>query len=143
MNQMTMRGIGRLGGLGGMGGYGSMGMERPSDMNRIPYGGMAGQFGADCPEGYYKLKVFGFDTGQCLPTGSTALDAAQGGVAASVGTGVATSPATQSAATAAAGSALGQKIIGFYKNNPALAWGGTAAVLALVVYGGMSFIRGR
>lgn len=143
MNASTMRGMGRLGAFGGFGNYGTMGLERPSDASFAPRRALSGPMGAECPEGFYRLKVFGIDTGQCLPTGSTAVDAAKSGALSSVGTGVASSPATQAAATSAAGSALGQKIISFYKNKPVLAWGGTAAVAALVIYGGMSFIRGR
>ena len=105
--------------------------------------GMNGTMGADCKPGYYELKVAGIPTGQCLPTSSTALSAAQGGVVSAVGTGVASSAATQAALQSAAAQTLGEKIISFYKTKPAIAWGGTAAVVALVIYGGLSFIRGK
>lgn len=96
-----------------------------------------------CPEGYYEASVFGIKTGQCVPNLSTLVEGAQSGALETVGTGVAQSPATAQAAQNAAASAIGTKIVNFYKNNPAMAWGATAAVAALLVYGGMSFIRGR
>lgn len=105
---------------------------------------MNGQMGiADCQPGYYRLKVFGVDTGQCLPNLNTAAGAAQSGVISSAATGVASSPATQAAAQSAAANALGTRIVNFYKSNPTMAIGASVAVLALVVYGGMSFLRGR
>lgn len=94
-----------------------------------------------CPDGYYDLKVLGFDTGQCLPNLSTAANAAAGGVTGSVGTGVANSAATQSAISSAAASALGTKVINFYKNNPVVAIGATVAVGGLLIYGAMSFLK--
>lgn len=102
-----------------------------------------GGMGADCPQGYYEAKIFGISTGQCVPNLSTLADAATQGAAGAVGSGVAQSPATQQAATAAAGSALGSKIISFYKDKPLVAYGLTGVVALLVIYGGMSFIRGR
>lgn len=105
--------------------------------------GAFGNLGAECPPGYYKLKVFGVDTGQCLPTGSTVASGVQTGVSSSVATGVAQSPATAQAVQSVAANAIGTRIVNFYKGNPVVAWGATAAVAALLVYGGMSFIRGR
>lgn len=102
-----------------------------------------GAMGAECPEGFYRLKVFGVDTGQCLPTLSTAVEGAQGGVMSTVGTGVASSPATSAAAQNIAASTLGTKIISFYKEKPMIAWGATALIGLFVVYGGMSFLRGK
>lgn len=115
---------------------------RMNGMGRLgSYSDFAGM-GA-CPEGYYDLKILGVSTGQCLPNLRQVTEGVQSGVLETVGTGVAQSPATAQAAQSAAANALGTKIVGFYKNNPALAWGTTAAVAALLVYGGMSFIRGR
>lgn len=105
--------------------------------------GRMGTMGADCPAGYYRLKVFGVDTGQCLPQLDTAVNAAQGGVLSSVATGAVSSSANQAAAQNAAANAIGTKIVTFYKSKPALAWGLTAAVGLFVVYGGMSFLRGK
>lgn len=99
--------------------------------------------GATCPSGYYEASVFGFKTGQCVPDLGTIVDGAQSGVMQTVGTGVANSPGTQAAATSAAANALGTKIFAFYKNNPMVAIGLTVAVGGLVVYGTMSFLRGR
>ncbi|NJM09366.1 MAG: hypothetical protein HC883_00240 [Bdellovibrionaceae bacterium] len=96
-----------------------------------------------CPEGYYRLKVFGVDTGQCLPNLSTAAEGAQTGVMSSVGTGVASSPATAQAAQNVAANALGTNIITFYKTKPVVAWGLTAVGVLFFVYGGMSFFRGK
>ena len=106
-------------------------------------GQMNGSMGSDCPPGYYRLKVFGVDTGQCLPSSSTAIAAAQGGVLSSVGTGVASSPATATAVQGAAANAIGTKIVNFYKNQPVLAYGATAVIALFFVYGGMSFLRGK
>lgn len=100
--------------------------------------------GADtCPTGYYRLKVYGIDTGQCLPTGSTAVEAAQSGVLNSAATGVANSAATKNALSSASATAIGTKIVNFYKTNPVIAIGVTVAVGALLVYGTMSFVRGK
>ena len=123
MNKNMMRGLGRLGKYGSMSGYGT--------------------FGAECKPGFYQLKIFGVPTGQCLPTGSTALEAAQAGAAGAVATGVATSPATQAAATSAAGQAIGQRIISFYQQQPVVAIGSTLAVGALLVYGTMKALGAR
>lgn len=102
-----------------------------------------GEMGITCQPGYYELKVAGFPTGQCLPTGSTAVASATKGVSSAVGTGVASSPTTQAAITSAASEKLGQKIINFYTEKPMIAWGSTLAVVALIAYGGLTFIRGR
>ncbi len=104
---------------------------------------MNGGMGAACPTGFYEAKIFGFPTGQCIPDLGTLVDGAQGGIMQTVGTGVANSPGTQTAATTAAANALGAKILAFYKNNPMMAIGLTVAVGGLVVYGTMSFLRGR
>lgn len=106
-------------------------------------GRLNGNMGADCPTGFYRLKVFGVDTGQCLPELDTAISAAEGGVTGSVAKGAVASSANVAAAQSAAASALGTKIMNFYKTQPGLAWGLTAGVALLFVYGGMSFIRGK
>jgi hypothetical protein len=120
--------------------------QQEAEMNGIgrlgSYSDFAGGMGA-CPEGYYELEIFGVKSGQCVPNLRTITEGAQSGVMQSVGTGVAQSPATQTAATTAAGNALGQKIFNFYKEKPMVAWGLTAGVALFVVYGGMSFLRGR
>ena len=120
MNRRMMQGLGRLG----------------------SYSDFAGGMGA-CPEGYYDLKIFGVSTGQCAPSLSTVTSGAQSGALSTVATGVAKSPATSAAIQSATAQTLGNKIVGFYKNQPVMAWGLTAGVIALVVYGGMSFVRGR
>jgi hypothetical protein len=102
---------------------------------------MAGMGADACPAGYYRLKIFGVDTGQCLPSGSTALDAAQGGVLQSAAAGVAQSSATQSALSNASANAIGTKIVNFYKQSPTVAIGATLGVGALLVYGAMSFLK--
>lgn len=114
----------------------------PSCVREKSMRGMRGM-GATCPEGYYEAKLFGFNTGQCVPDLGTLVEGAQGGIMQTVGTGVANSPGTQAAATSAAASALGTKIVTFYKNNPIMAIGLTVAVGGLLVYGTMSFLRGR
>ncbi len=114
-----MRGMGRLGSYSDFAGMGA------------------------CPDGYYDLKILGASTGQCLPKLSTVSSGIQSGALSTVATGVAQSPATSQAAQSAAANAIGTKIVNFYKNNPTMAWGATAAVAALLVYGGMSFVRGR
>lgn len=106
------------------------------------YSDFAGM-GADCPAGYYEAEVFGVKTGQCVPSLSTIVSGAQGGVLQTVAAGTAQSPATAQAAQNAAANAIGTKIINFYKTKPLIAWGTTAAVAAFVVYGGLSFLRGR
>jgi hypothetical protein len=117
----------------GMNGYGMNG-----------YSCMNGTMGAaKCPEGFYELKVGGIATGQCLPTSATLAKGAQAGAVGVVGTGTAVSPSTQAAVQSLAAQTLGDRIIKFYREKPAIAWGSTAAVVALVVRGGMSFIRGR
>jgi hypothetical protein len=105
--------------------------------------GRMGTMGTTCPPGYYDLQVLGVNTGQCLPTLNTAATAAETAVSAATGAGIAQSAATQSALQNAAASAFGTKVLNFYKAQPVLAWGLTAGVAAFVVYGGLSFIRGR
>ena len=102
-----------------------------------------GEMGITCQPGYYELKVVGIATGQCLPNLATATAGATKGVSTVVGTGVASSPATQAALTSAASETLGRKIINFYTEKPVMAWGATAAVVALVAFGGLTLIRGR
>lgn len=130
-----MRGMGRLGSYSDFAGD-----FCPSGMNGTA---LAGGMGADCQEGYYKLKILGFDTGQCVPNLSTAANAAAGGVTGSVASGVASSPATAAAAQSAAANAIGTKIVNFYKSNPTMAIGLTVVVGGLLIYGTMSFLRGR
>ncbi len=106
--------------------------------------GMAGgQMGITCQPGFYELKVFGISTGQCAPSLDTALNAAQGGVVASVATGVATNPANIAAASNAGLMASFTKATSFVKAHPIGVAAAVAATLALVVYGGMSFARGK
>lgn len=104
---------------------------------------MSGGMGAACQDGYYEAEVFGIKTGQCIPNLKTLAQGAATGATGAVTTGVANSSATKAAITNAAGNALGTKIINFYKDKPAIAYGVTAAVVLLVVYGGMSFVRGK
>lgn len=122
MDHAMKQGLQRLGKYGAMNGYGT--------------------FGAECKPGFYELKVLGYPTGQCVPSSGTLIEAVQGATAGAFASGVATSPATIQAGRAAAGQALGEKIINFYANQPVLAWSGTAAIAAFVVYGGMKFLRG-
>lgn len=120
--------------------------ERIKNMNhaRLRRQGMSRLSGmGDCQPGYYELKVLGFDTGQCAPNLSTVETAAGAGVTSAVGTGVANSSGTQAAVSSAAASAFGTSVMNFYKNNTAVAIGVTVAVGALLVYGGMSFLRGK
>lgn len=123
MDRNMMRGLGRLGKYGSMSGFGTMGIE--------------------CKPGYYEAKIFGVPTGQCVPTSGALLDTALEAWTGAVATGVATSPATQAAAHGLISQALGDKILAFYKNQPVLAVGSTVVVGGLLVYGLMSFVRGR
>lgn len=100
-----------------------------------------GQMGAACQPGYYPLKIFGVDTGQCVPDSGTLANQAAGSAITSIATGVATSPATIQAGKTAVANSLGQKIMDFYTKKPAVAIGVTVALGALVVYGFMSFAK--
>lgn len=104
---------------------------------------MSGGMGEDCQPGYYRLKVFGIDTGQCLPTLSTATSAAQTGVLASVGTGVATSPSNVAAAKEAGISAAATKLVAYVKANPIMVASvvGGLGILAFYGFGKMAFGR--
>ncbi len=104
--------------------------------------GMRGM-GADCQPGYYEGAVFGIKTGVCLPTSETLAQQAAGGLVGAVTSGAASSPGVITAAQTAAGNSLGNKIVGFYREKPAIAIGLTLGVVALVIYGGMSFARGK
>lgn len=65
------------------------------------------------------------------------------GVAATTGQSLAKSAGVQQAGREAAGTAIGQKLVNFYTQSPLVAWGTTAAVAALLVYGGMEFLGKR
>lgn len=104
---------------------------------------MNGGMGTTCPTGYYEASLFGFKTGQCVPDLATVVNGAQSGVMQTVGTGVANSPGTQAAASSAAANAIGTKLVNFYKNNTLVAAGATVVIGGLLVYGAMSFLRGR
>lgn len=99
------------------------------------------QMGADCAPGYYETELFGIKTGVCVPTAETLAKQAAAGAISSVASGAASSPGVIAAAESAGAAALGQRIINFYKEKPVIAFGATAAVLALVVYGTMSFLK--
>ena len=104
--------------------------------------GMRGM-GADCQPGYYEGEVLGIKTGVCLPDSATLAQQAAGGLVGAVTTGASQSPGVIVAAQTSAGNALGNKILAFYREKPAVAIGLTLGVVALVVYGGMSFARGK
>ena len=120
MDSAMRRGLGRLGKYGSMSGFGTMGIE--------------------CKPGYYPEPIF---KKFCVPTSGELAKQAEETFARSIGVGIATSPTTQAAVTGAAGQALGDKIIAFYKNQPVIAIGSTVAVGGFLVYGLMSFLRGR
>lgn len=107
------------------------------------YSDFAGGMGAECQPGYYDLKIFGISTGQCAPTLSTLTEGAQSGALSTVATGVATSPATQAAAESGAVQAVATKSWSYIKEHPYMVAGGVAAAVLLIIYGGMSFARGR
>ena len=65
------------------------------------------------------------------------------GAESAVGSALASSQLVQQAAQTSAANNLGAQILAFYQNNTALAVGLTVAVGALLVYGTMSFIRGK
>lgn len=97
------------------------------------------QMGSECQPGYYKDPILGL----CLPTSGTLLNQAQGSLLSTVATGAASTPAVQEAGIQAAASSFGQKVFDFYRQKPVMAWGITAAAALFVVYGGMTFIRGK
>ena len=106
------------------------------------YSDFAGGLGA-CPEGYYQPSIFGIKLDQCVPNLSVLAEGAQSGALATVGEGVAQSPGTQRALEAGVASKLGTTIVNFYKNQPVVAWGVTGLAALMLVYGGLSFVRGR
>lgn len=140
VRERSMKGMGRLGSYsdfaGGMAPTGTYGAETSARR------ALSGPMGA-CPEGYYDLKIFGVSTGQCAPSLTTLTSGAQSGALQAVASGTAQSPATAQAVQSAAASAIGSKIVNFYKSSPALAWGLTLGGAALLIYGGMSFLRGK
>lgn len=105
---------------------------------------MSGGMGEECQPGFYRLKVFGVDTGQCLPTLSTATQAAQTGVLSSVATGVATSPTNVAAAQEAGIKTVANKTVAYIKENPILVASavGIIGLLAFYGFGKMTFGRG-
>lgn len=105
--------------------------------------GMNGGMGADCQPGFYKLKVLGIDTGQCLPSLSTAAGAAQAGVLTNVATGVATSPANIAAAKSAGISAAANKSIAYIKAHPVMIASVVGGIALLAMYGTGKLAFGR
>jgi len=99
--------------------------------------------GATCQPGYYNLKVFGIDTGQCLPTLSTAASGAQSGVVGTVATGVATSPTNISAAKEAGITALANKSIAYVKAHPVMIASVIGGIAILAMYGTGKLAFGR
>lgn len=78
-----------------------------------------------------------------LPTLDQLLASASAGAQQQIAANLAQSQSVQQAATNAAGTALGTKIVTFYKTQPLLAWGITGLAVMFLVYGGMSFARGK
>jgi len=87
------------------------------------------QMGADCPPNTYRLKIFGIDTGQCVPDSGDVLAAATGAATGLVGAGVAQSPGTKTAALSIFESSLGKWVT----NNVALIAGAGVAA-AVIIY---------
>lgn len=114
----------------------------PRGMGVIPRG-MRGMGAEACQPGFYRLKVFGIDTGQCLPSLSTATSAAQSGVLSSVGTGIATSPSNVIAAQNAATQTVATKTIQYIKDHPVMIAGVVGVVGLLAFYGGGKALFGR
>lgn len=104
--------------------------------------GMRGM-GEDCPTGYYRLKVFGVDTGQCLPNSSTAVEAAQSALVSSVGTGVATSPSNIAAAKQAGIKASLEKGAKFIADHPIAIASVVGGIAILALYGSGKLAFGR
>jgi hypothetical protein len=98
---------------------------------------MSGGMGADCPAGTYN--AWGF----CVPNLKTLVQGAQAGAISSIASGAAQSPATAQAVESATASAVGNKIIDIYKRNPTMTLVIAGLVGVAVIYGVMSFVRGR
>ena len=122
----------------------SQGNSYSSSMNgRSRRRGLRGMGEEACQPGFYRLKVFGIDTGQCLPSLDTALSAAQGGVLSSVGTGIATSPTNVAAAQSYATQSSATKLVEYVKAHPYMVAGAVGVVGLLAFYGGGKALFGR
>lgn len=129
VNKRMMRGMGRLNGMGCGGGCGGCGNKT------------MGSFGADCPAGFYRLKVFGVDTGQCLPSLNTAITGAQGGALSTIATGAAGSSANIAAVKEGIVSSTIKSISSSIATRPVL-WGAVAlGAVGLISYGGLKIFK--
>lgn len=82
-------------------------------------------------------------TGIMVPDAGELINAAGAGATSIVGQNLAQSTAVKEGALTAAGNTLGQKIVKFYSENTVAAVAGTVVVGGLLVYGLMSFVRGK
>lgn len=117
--------------------HNNMGSSCPSCIRGKSMRGM----GADaCPTGFYRLKVLGIDTGQCLPTSGTLVTGAQSGAAGTVATGIATNPSNQAAALNAAQTMGVNTIVEKIKAHP-IATASIVGVIAILALNGMGIVR--
>jgi len=102
-----------------------------------------GGMGTTCQPGYYNLKVLGIDTGQCLPSLSTATTAVESGLTSSVATGAATSSANIAAAKQAGITAAANNLVAYVKAHPIIVASvlGSVGLLAFYGFGKLSFGR--
>ena len=105
-------------------------------------GRLNGMGGTTCPAGYYQLKFLGIPTGQCVPSLDTLKDIGTGALTTGLATGAAGSTSNQAAALAAGQQTAAKKFFDFVGRNKTLVIGGAAVASLLLVYGGMSFLRG-
>lgn len=122
---------------------GLIGQDNSYSSSMNGFRGMRGMGEEACQPGFYRLKVFGIDTGQCLPSLSTAASAAQSGVLASVATGVATNPANIAAAQDYAAQNAATRFLNYIKANPVMIAGVVGVVGLLAFYGGGKVLFGR
>lgn len=88
-----------------------------------------------CPPGYYDLKIFGVDTGQCAPGLASVTSTVQSGVTGSVVQGITGNTTNQAAALSATASSIGTAVSNFIVNQPIAAAAIAAAVIFLVIRG--------